>query len=111
MANDSFINIVGTRCKPEIEDKFNNWYTGTHIPLLMKFPGLQKVKRYKISEASADYPAYLAVYYFASRQAYEAYQQSPELKAAIDEMKSSWPGGEFEITWRVQYNEIASMEN
>ncbi len=40
MENNLVINMVATRCQPEVEVKFNKWYDEIHIPLLFKFPGM-----------------------------------------------------------------------
>jgi len=100
------IHIVGTQCQPEVEEEFNRWYDQVHIPMLFKFNGLKKATRYKIAKPSEEYPEYLAIYEFESQKTFEAYQSSPELAAALEEMRETWKEGEWEITWRVQYEAI-----
>jgi len=97
------INVVATECQPEVEEKFNKWYDEIHIPLLFKFKGMRRVTRYKILKETEEYPSYLAIYEFESRQAFEEYVNSPELAAGRAEMNETWKGGGFEIKWRVQY--------
>jgi quinol monooxygenase YgiN len=104
------VNLVTTECQPEVEAKFNKWYDEIHIPLLFEFKGMKKVTRYKILKTTEGFPAYLAIYEFEDRQAYEEYEQSPEITAARAEMKETWPGKGFEIKWRVQYEEIKTWE-
>ena len=97
------IHITGTRCQPELEEKFNTWYNQTHIPMLLKFKGLRGVTRYRILKPSEGYPEYLAIYEFDSRQAFEEYETSPELAIALEEMRETWKDGGWELMWRVQY--------
>jgi uncharacterized protein (TIGR02118 family) len=104
MTNTPVINIVGTFCRPEYEEKFNKWYSEIHIPMLMKFKGIKEVTRYKYFGTSKDYPAYIAIYYFDSKADLEAYNKSPELATARDEMKQSWPDSScWEVNWRAPY--------
>ena len=100
------INIIGTRCRPEVEEKFNTWYNEIHIPMLLKFKGLREVTRYRILEPSEEYPQHLNIYEFDSRQAFEEYETSPEFTAAVDEMQETWREGGWERKWRVQYEVI-----
>jgi len=103
METKSLIHMIGTRCQPEVEEKFNIWYDQTHIPMLLKFNGLKGVTRYKLLKDGEEYPEYLVIYEFDSRQAFEAYETSPELAAALDEMRETWRDGGWEMIWRVQY--------
>jgi heme-degrading monooxygenase HmoA len=100
------IHIVGTRCQAEVEERFNKWYDEAHIPMLLKFKGLKKATRFKILKPREDYPEYVAIYEFESRQAFEDYEKSPELSAAMAEMKETWKDGGWEMVWRVQYEQI-----
>jgi len=106
METSPVINIVATKCPPEVEEKFNNWYDEMHVPILFKNKGMKKVTRYRILKESEEYPTYLAIYEFESRQAFEAYETSPELDAGRAEMKETWKEGEFDIKWRVQYEAL-----
>ena len=49
MADKPVINIVGTRCQPDDDAKFNKWYNEVHIPMLLKCKELKGVTRYKIA--------------------------------------------------------------
>ncbi len=109
MESNAVINVVATRCQPEVEEKFNKWYDEVHIPLLFKFPGMTRVTRYKAMKTDAE-STYLAVYEFKDREALEKYEQSPELKAAREEMKETWQGKGFEITWRMPYAALQTWE-
>ena len=110
MENKPVINIVGTRCKPEVEEKFNKWYDEIHIPLLFKFPGMTGVKRWKLLTGDGEYPEYLAIYEFENRGAYEAFQTSPEREVAMKEMEETWKEGKFEVIWRVQYESLKTWQ-
>lgn len=110
METKPVINILGTRCRPEDEEKFNKWYEEVHIPLLLRFKGLKAVTRYKITGEAEEYPKYLAIYKFDSQEAYQAYETSPELAAAREEMRETWKEGGFEIKWRVQYESMKTWE-
>ena len=105
MADKPFINIVGTACPPQDEERFNKWYNEVHIPLLCKYKGLKGVTRYKIASQSAGAAQYIAVYNFDSLKDFEAFGKSPEFSAAIKEMNESWPQG-ISIVSRVQYERI-----
>jgi uncharacterized protein (TIGR02118 family) len=99
MAKKHMINIVTTQCQPQDEARFNQWYNGTHIPMLMKYKGVKRVARYKI--LGTEGPQFIAVYHFESKQDFDSFTHSPEFKAAIEEMNQSWPQG-INITSRQQ---------
>jgi len=105
-----FINIVGTRCHPDDEAKFNKWYDEVHIPLLLKFKGLKKVTRFKAAYEPKEYPKYLTIYEFNTKADYEGYQKSPELAAARAEMAETWKARPFEMTWRVQFESLKTWK-
>lgn len=103
METQPIINIIAIQCLPEVEEKFNRWYDEIHVPLLLKFQGIKEVTRYKIVNETEEYPTYLTIYNFESQKAYEAYETSPELAAAREEMRETWKDGGYEVKWRVQY--------
>ncbi len=103
------INVVGSRCRPEEEAKFNKWYDEVHIPMLMKFKNMLAVARFKILKENPDYPTYLAIYQFLNKESYEAYEKSPELAKALAETKVSWPNG-LDRMWRVQYEHLRDWQ-
>ncbi len=110
MESNLVINIVATRCQPEVEAEFNRWYDKIHIPMLFKFPGMTGVTRYKALIETDGESTYLAIYEFKDRKALEEYEKSPEIVAARKEMKETWQGKGFEITWRMQYAAIQTWE-
>ena len=110
METKPVIHIVGTRCRPENEEKFNKWYDEIHIPMLLRFKGLKAVTRYKITHEAEEYPNYLAIYKFEGQEAYEAYETSPELAAAMKETRETWKEGDIQLKWRVQYEPMKTWE-
>lgn len=91
------IYVVKTQCQPQYEKEFNTWYDEVHIPLLLKFKGLRKVTRYRAINSSKQYPEYIAVYEFPNKQIMDEYINSPERAAALEEMRSTWKKGEWEL--------------
>ncbi len=107
MADVPMINIVGTVCPPQDEERFNKWYNEVHIPMLCKFKGVKGVTRYKIANHASGGAQYIAVYNFDSLKDFESFGKSPEFAAAIKEMNESWPQG-ISIVSRAQYESIFS---
>lgn len=101
MAKARIINIVATECAANKEADFNKWYNEVHIPMLMKYKGIKKVTRYKIIDEKADKPKFLAVYEYDTKGDLNALNASPEFKAAIGEMQSTWKNDMMEIKWAV----------
>lgn len=110
MENRPVIHIVGTSCRPEQEAKFNRWYDQVHIPMLFRFPGMTAVRRLKRDAGDGEYPEYLAIYEFADREAFEAFQASPERQAAMEETARTWGEDKFEVIWRVQYEVLGAWQ-
>ena len=104
------LNIVATECRPEDEDKFNKWYDEVHIPMLFKFDGMVGATRYKLLGGSGGQARYLALYEFKNQASLEAFQKSPEMAAAREEMGQTWKGGGFEIKWRAQYEPLKTWK-
>jgi hypothetical protein len=97
------IHIVGVNGPaPEKDTEFNEWYDNTHVPWLMKTGTISQSVRYRITQPSKDYPAYLAVYYFDNQKKYETFLDHPERVAAVKELNEHWPNG-IGSMWRVQY--------
>lgn len=99
------VHVVATQCRSENEKKFNKWYNETHIPMLLKFKGITEVNRYQVLSGSPG-PRYLASYRFESQDDFEAFQKSPELAAAISEMKETWGENGIDIKFIGQYELI-----
>ena len=45
-----------------------------------------------------------------TKEALDAFSNSPELAAAIEEMQGTWKGGEIDIKWRATYEPIKTWE-
>ena len=110
MGSESILNIVATECRPEDEKKFNKWYNEVHIPLLFKYKGIKKVRRYQKIGGTEEITKYLAFYEFESKEDLDALHKSPEFATAIEEMQDTWKGGGFDIKWAAQYEPIKTWE-
>ena len=110
MPEGMLLNIVATECKPDIEEKFNQWYNDIHIPLLLKYEGVKKVTRYKLQGDNPDQAKYLAFYEYASPEALAGMPGSDAFKAAMEEMQESWPDGGIDIKWTAVYEPIKTWE-
>jgi hypothetical protein len=100
------LSIVATECRPQNDAQFNKWYNEVHIPLFMKYHGLQKAARFKKLDPDGKIPTYLAFYHYNNKKDMDALVSAPEFKAAIDEMICTWKENEFETKWAVSYEKI-----
>ena len=48
--------------RPGEDDVFNHWYDTVHIPDVLTVPGFRSCSRYRLVDAAATTPRYLAVY-------------------------------------------------
>jgi uncharacterized protein (TIGR02118 family) len=110
MGSSKIINIVASECKPSEEVKFNKWYNEIHIPMLLKFPGLKGVTRYKLVGGDKGQVKYLAVYEFDDIASFEAFEKSPELASAKEEMGQTWNNYMFDIKYRARYETIKTWK-
>ena len=104
------INIVATECSSLEEPRFNKWYNEVHVPMLMKYPGIRKVTRYRLQGEVKEAPSYMACYEFDTPEDLAGMQQSDEFQAAMAELQESWPDGGFAITWAAVYEPIKTWE-
>jgi len=85
-----YLFVITVLVPPELEEEFNKWYEEEHIPNIMKTPGWQRCRRYKLESsvelargpvATPEHPVhnYLTLHEW-NRDGYAA---SPELHAAI----------------------------
>jgi len=49
MSDKTLYVVFGNPVTPEREAEFNEWYEGTHIPDVLKLPGVLSAQRYKVS--------------------------------------------------------------
>jgi len=105
---ESILNIVATECTGD-EVKFNKWYNEVHLPLILKYNGVKKASRYKRLGENKENPTYLALYEFESKEALDAMHDSPEFKAAMEEMDETWKDGGIDLQWIVPYEHIKTL--
>jgi quinol monooxygenase YgiN len=74
--------------------------------MLLKFQGLRAATQYEITRAIDNYPRFLAIYEFEDQKAFEAFELSPELAAALKEAEETWAEGDLKIMWLVSYNTV-----
>ena len=110
MEEKSVINLRGSDCSPELEEEFNKWYRDVHIPMLMESGEIKHIKRYRRMSADEKYPKFLVIYQFENREAFERYEASPALAAAVEDVKNRWRDGGYESRWRVQYELMESWD-
>lgn len=106
MPKKSIINIRGMDCPPEMEDKFNTWYNEKHIPMLLEIGEIKSVTRFERLSDDKEYPKYLAIYEFEDQEAFDRYNNSPQLAVVIEDLKQTFPEGTVVSKWRVQYGAI-----
>jgi len=110
MGNIKVINIAGTECRPDVEEKWNQWYNEIHVPMLFKYPGVKRATRYKRIGGDEAFPQYIAVYEFEEKETLDKYFNSPERAAALEDVKNTWQEGEFTTKGIAQYEFIKSWE-
>ncbi len=104
MKGKPIVRLVASHCRPEEEEKVNNWYEGVHLPMLIKFKGMVDATRYKLVGKAGDPPTYLNVYTFESHDALMKYESSPELAAAMEEKMQTWgKGGGPQVDYKLEY--------
>jgi hypothetical protein len=131
MGTERVITVVGTRCQPELEERFNAWYNGVHLPALFTYSGLTKITRYKLLPAdlgaplpmpapwiasdinkghAGSHPPYLAISEFESHEAYEAYERGDLLANERRAMKDIWKNGGWTLEWKVSYETVKTWK-
>ena len=118
MANSPLIRIIGVRCRPDQEEKYNKWHSEVHVPLLFKFKGVKKVTRCKILSPGrtyagfpeVDYPNYLTIYEFEDETASRGYESSPELAEATKEAKETWGDDFYGRVWLAGYEVLNTWQ-
>jgi len=110
MVDRPVINIVSAQCQPADEEKINRWYNEVHVPMLMKFPKIKGVARYKAIGKPDEPPRFIAIYRFDSLKDFEEFGASPEMAAAMKDVKETWGTQGIGITSRVQYELIKEWE-
>ena len=104
------INMVMVDCQPAVEEKYNAWYNEVHIPMCLKYDGMLRAARYRLVTGPSGQSKYLTVYEFKDQKAMDAFPNSPECIAAIQEMHHTWHDKEFEIKLAAQYETIGVFQ-
>jgi antibiotic biosynthesis monooxygenase (ABM) superfamily enzyme len=111
MANSQAIVCISQEVSPGMEKEFNDWYFNVHIQMALKYPGMVKATRCRLTASSNGQKGYLTVFEFKDREMMEAFIKSPEAAAAIEEMNRRWNGKlPFEIKWRNEYEIMETWE-
>jgi len=110
MKQDAFIMIVASECKPEVEDKFNQWYTNVHIPMFLKYPGLKAASRHKVTAEIPGAVKYLAIYEFDTSEALKGFSTSDAFKEAVKDFDQMWKDGSMTIKWGAPYQTIKTWQ-
>jgi hypothetical protein len=111
MANNRALVVISMECSSDLEQRFNEWYNNTHIPLALRYEGMSKASRYQLTNGNAEQATYLTIFEFRDRQAMQDFPNSPEVVAAKEEMQQQWHGNlPFAIKWRSEYELLQSWE-
>jgi hypothetical protein len=118
------IHLEGYSLPRDEQEKFEMWFAKwgneIFIPMLMKLPGLTEYTFYKLFELEltglgshlipkhpVEYPLYVSYLIFENVEAYEKYEESPELASLRYALQLTFPGG-LDFKWYVQYQLIKS---
>jgi heme-degrading monooxygenase HmoA len=71
--------VVRATITKEKEAAFNHWYNTDHAPKVLQFNGAVSARRYRKIMGNDKYQ-YMAVYEFASKEAFDRFQASDHLK-------------------------------
>jgi len=105
--DETTIFVTGNQCPPELDEKFNDWYNRTHIPMLLESEHLEGVTRFRLTPVTeGDYPNYFTIYEFRDRQAVEAWFSGPVVRASIEEIEQTWGEERFETKWMAAYQPL-----
>jgi hypothetical protein len=106
MVQNNYIMIVASECRPDVEDKFNKWYTEVHVPMFLKYPGVKQASRYKVSAEIPGVVKYLAIYEFENKAALDGFSTSEAFKEAVKDFDVMWKEGGLTIKWGAPYQLI-----
>jgi hypothetical protein len=119
------IHIEALKLTLEEYEKYNTWFVKwayrVYIPVLMKLPGLKEYTRYQRNDefpeprshnfigkpVVTDYPVYVSVLQFENLQAFENYENSPELLSLLRIMNYE-VSDNLKYEWYVQYQLVKS---
>jgi len=104
------MNMVMVDCRTEVDEKYNEWYNKVHIPKCLEYDGMLRATRYRLLKGPLGHARYLTLYEFKDQNAMDAFPNSPECKAATQEMRETWRDKDFEIKLAAQYETIGVFE-
>jgi uncharacterized protein (TIGR02118 family) len=110
MKSRSIVHVVGTQCPPEMEEKFDQWYSERHVPDVLKFKKLKAVTRLKKRHSEGDAPVFLTFYEFDSEKDFQDYIKSPERAAAGGDWARVQKELKVSRQWYAQYEVIKSWQ-
>jgi uncharacterized protein (TIGR02118 family) len=103
MENKPVIRVIAIKVDPEFDKQFRDWYIETHIPMLMKYPGLKEATQCDLIDPDGSSPGFLALLEFESEEAFADYENSPELADALKDSASRWSNRHREVKMRLNY--------
>ncbi len=106
MAGKPIAWLVATECPPERDAEFNEWYNNTHVPMVLKAPGVIGATRYKALTPTTAQPTSLAIYEVENEAALKRIQESPEMAAAKADKLAVWGESGFTVARREYYKPI-----
>jgi hypothetical protein len=89
----NYLWIVRAEFTADKDAAVNDWYNNTHIPLILKYPGVKKVVRYKKIGSTGDINAasmntYLAFYFFPAQADYDSLTTGKQWSAVQDNLNT-----------------------
>ena len=120
MEKKRVIQITAGTPPPDEKDveKFYRWLDEIHVPNLFKFKGLKRATNYRLIDADhpyntegVEYPEYITIFEFDSKQDYDDMLASPEIEYAVGVGKDTW--GETtgrKKVWLATYEESKRFE-
>ena len=110
MEKKHVLHIAASECRPDVEEKFNKWYNEVHIPSVMKYKGCVRAARYRRLDEKTEWPKYLALYEYESKEAADGFESSPEFAAGWEELQETWKDGGLDLKWMMAYEQIEAWE-
>jgi hypothetical protein len=93
----------------------NTWYNDTHVPLIMKYPGVKKAVRYwRSTPASTDVnrcalPKYITIYYYGTKDELANQETSSEWAAVLEDMNKETLDDQMNIAGVLKLDLIKSF--
>ena len=115
MESGGLIHIVGSACRPEVEESFNHWYDTRHVPDLLSFDEVRGATRYRLMSSTeatrkplavAGDPTFLTIYEYENRKGYWDYRANPRRLAMVDDWNRQFAAAGGEVVWRVEYEVV-----